>query len=98
MADVFGYYVNLDERGSFYADVRDIRDNTIYEVSSDDEDGTVWEVESGFMSDPHDLEGLAGYLAEMSIIAKGGEILSSDEFEVLDLDASVPASAAMQMK
>lgn len=96
MADVFGYYVNLDERGSFYADVRDIRDNTIYEVRSDD--GSVWEVEAGFMSDPHDLEGLAGYLAEMSIIAKGDEILSSDEFEVLDLDANVPAAAAMQMK
>lgn len=97
MAASFGYYVNLEERGNFYADVRDVRGNTIYEVRSDDEDGTIGEVENGFMSDPHDLEGLSGYLANIAVIAKGDEILSCDEFELLDLDSSAPAVAALQM-
>lgn len=34
---IFGYFVNLDERGEFYADVRDEAGKTVYEIRSEDE-------------------------------------------------------------
>jgi hypothetical protein len=30
----FGYYINLDERGDFYADVRDANGQTVFEIRS----------------------------------------------------------------
>lgn len=78
----YGYYINLDERGEFYADVRDQNGNTIFEVRNDEEDGSIGLVEAGYMRDPHDLSGLADYLATVSkVIPPGATIHPSDEFE-----------------
>ena len=29
---VYRYFINLDERGEFYADVRNVRDRSIFEI------------------------------------------------------------------
>ncbi len=81
--DRFGYYINLDERGDFYADVRDAVGKTVFEVRgggslSEDESSLV---DDGFMADLRDLEGLTNYLREMNLIGPSDEVISSDEFE-----------------
>jgi len=75
-----GYYVNLDERGEFYADVRDPSGATIFEVRSE-EDGSIALIEDGFMRHKTDLGGLAEHLAELGLIGDGAELLPSDRFE-----------------
>lgn len=80
---IYGYYINLDERGDFYADVRDRDGNTVYEVRAGDsleEDGSSI-FDDGFMRHKEDLVGLGRYLRDMGIISKGGELLSMSEFE-----------------
>jgi hypothetical protein len=45
-APLYGYYVNLEERGQFYADVRDEKDQTVYEIKNEDdepEDSDHWD-------------------------------------------------------
>jgi hypothetical protein len=82
----YGYYINLDERGEFSADVRDQADKTIFEVISNPEDGCIDLVEDGFMSDPHDLSGLHEYLVSLGILAQDDELLPADEFELAAFD------------
>lgn len=79
MSDKFGYYINLEERGEFYADVRDAKGNTIYEIRS--EDGEVSPVEDGFMKDTRDVDGLTGYLTDLGVIPAGSEVLEMSDFE-----------------
>jgi len=74
---VFDYHVNLNERGSFYADVRDeITGKTIYEVKEGNEleDGETSLVEDGFMKHNLDTVGLADYLRSLKIIGKNDVI------------------------
>lgn len=52
----FGYYVNLDERGDFYADVRDPSGETIFEIHAEG-DGSIALIEDGFMRHKTDLAG-----------------------------------------
>lgn len=75
-----GYYVNLDERGDFYADVRDPSGATIFEVRSE-EDGTIALIEDGFMRHKTDLDGLAEHLADLGLIGDGAELFPADRFE-----------------
>jgi len=75
-----GYYVNLDERGDFYADVRDPSGATIFEVRSE-EDGSIALIEDGFMRHKTDLDGLAEHLVSLGLIGIGAELLPSDRFE-----------------
>jgi hypothetical protein len=63
----FTYHINLDERGEFYADVRDSDGNTVFEIRSED-DGSISLIEDGFMADKHDMEGLADHLKDMGIM------------------------------
>jgi hypothetical protein len=69
----YTYHVNLDERGIFFADVRDENDATVYELHSDD-DGYIWEVEDGFMRHAQDLAGLTDYLISMEVIPPGSRM------------------------
>lgn len=62
------YYINLDERGEFYADVRDENSKTIYELKSD-ESGVIWSVENGFMNHTRDLDGLTKYLKSIGVLS-----------------------------
>jgi hypothetical protein len=82
----FGYYVNLDERGDFYADVRDPSGTTIFEVRAE-EDGSVAMIEDGFMRHKSDLDGLRDHLVSLGLIGPDAELLPSDRFEArLDAD------------
>lgn len=69
----FTYHVNLDERGYFFADVRDENENSIYDIHSN-EDGEIPEVTDGFMHHSRDLEGLSRHLQSMGIIPKESTI------------------------
>lgn len=35
MRRIYRYFINLDERGEFYADIRDASDNTVLEIDTD---------------------------------------------------------------
>lgn len=79
-SSLFGFYVNLDERGEYRADVRDIHGVTVFEYSSNDE-GVIELVEDGFLAHARDLEGLASYLQERSVIPASAELLDASDFE-----------------
>lgn len=65
---IYVYVVNLDERGDFYADVRNARTGeTVYEIESD-EDGSIEPITDGNMIHKDDLEGLKKYLVSIKII------------------------------
>ena len=80
MSDKFGYYVNLDERGDFYADVRNEAGDTVFEIRSDEE-GVVDLVEDGFMSDKTDISGLRDHLVTFGVVPAGSELMSMSDFE-----------------
>ena len=67
---IYRYYVNLNERGSFYADVRDEAGETVFEVRAGNElpEGEPSLVEDGFMRDLLDTFGLTEYLRELNVI------------------------------
>jgi len=59
---VFKYYINLDERGEFYADVRDPDEKTVFEIKG-------FQIfEDGFMDNKDDIEGLEAYMVELGIM------------------------------
>lgn len=70
------YHINLDERGSFYADVRDESDKTVFEIKAGNELGADESsiFEDGFMRHKNDINGLANYLVDLGVIAKGDGI------------------------
>ncbi len=59
--ETFEYFINLDERGEFYADVRDCTGETILEIEGD----SVFE--DGWMKHNQDLDGLKEYLCFLAI-------------------------------
>ena len=66
---VYRYFINLDERGEFYADVRNVRDRSIFEIKG-------FEIfEDGWMRHMHDLDGLKRYLVHLGLM-KGNQELS----------------------
>lgn len=60
------YYINLDERGDFYADVRDENDNTVYEIKSIEQLNEL--IDNGFMRHSKDIEYLESYLMNIEFI------------------------------
>lgn len=75
----FGYYINLDERGSFFADVRDDAGETIFEIRCEGDD--FWIFEDGWMESKLDVDGLADYMVDLGLITRGSTVLLSHEFE-----------------
>jgi len=79
----FGYYINLDERGDFYADVRDANGQTVFEIRSgaslNEGDSSIFE--DGFMRDKHDISGLTDYLRDIGVIGKSANVIDSSSFE-----------------
>jgi hypothetical protein len=70
---IYGYYINLDERGDFYADVRDENDQTVFELKSEDEEPEYDEEEPEYDEEDGELEeavelSYSGYMGS----AKGG--------------------------
>ncbi len=63
------YHINKDERGEFYAEVRSILGETVFEIFG-------FEIfEDGFMSHKKDVNGLAAYLLSLGILKKGDFII-----------------------
>ena len=58
----FEYYINLDERGDFFADVRNQDGDTVFEIKGYDI------FDDGFMKHKDDLDGLKNYLVDLGII------------------------------
>lgn len=80
MNKLFGYSINLDERGEFYADVRNEAGQSQFEIHAPDEEGgSIFE--DGFMRHKTDIAGLQTYLIGLGVIPKGSEILALADFE-----------------
>lgn len=92
MKKVFGFYVNLDERGEFSADVRDVNENSIYEIEFPCADDEMSLIEAGYMKNPRDISGLTDYLRQVGMIGSEDRILESREFE--SHLASIPNAAS----
>lgn len=85
----YGYYIDLHERGSFIADVRDAQGKTIYEVRAGNELGEdeTSLVDDGFMKHVEDIDGLQAYLIDLKLLQPGDQILTMRDFE-RDLEES----------
>jgi len=66
--EAFEYYINLDERGQFFADVRDSNGETIYEIHGFDL------FDERYMLDKYDVENLADHLVDLEILPLGSFI------------------------
>ncbi len=62
------YFINLDERGEFYADVRDDSNNTIFEIKGFDI------FEDGWMRNKNDLMGLRNHLVDLGVMKDGDDL------------------------
>lgn len=62
------YYINLNERGEFYADVRNPDDKTVYEIHG----FSIFE--DGFMSHDSDIDGLYSYLQDIGVIGENDSL------------------------
>jgi len=65
----YEYFINLDERGEFYADVRDPDGNTVFEIKGFEF------FEDGFMDHKYDLANLEGYLRILEVMPKGATLV-----------------------
>ncbi len=66
---IFEYFINLDERGEFQADVRDPDGKTVYTITGEPCDGFSSDVFShGFMRHKYDLDGLKALLVGLDIM------------------------------
>ena len=58
----YEYFINLDERGEFFADVRSPMGTTIFEIHGFDI------FEDGFMRNNQDLDGLESHLQDLGLL------------------------------
>ena len=65
----YEYYINLNERGFFFADVRDSEGETIFEIHGFDI------FEDGFMRHAYDLDGLRETLVSHGYINKNDNLV-----------------------
>ncbi|MBW4048082.1 MAG: hypothetical protein HIU89_09125 [Proteobacteria bacterium] len=75
---LYGYSINLDERGEFYADVRDSASGeSVYEFGSSKEGdyGAIWEIDDGYMKDKNDTQGLLEMLVQNGVVPSGSTLL-----------------------
>ena len=74
---IYKYFINLNERGSFYADVRDEKGKTVYEVRGGNElpEDETSLVEDGYMKNFTDAYGLQEYLKEIGVIKENAVII-----------------------
>lgn len=79
--ETFVYHINLNERGSFSADVRNQSGETVYEIKAGselaDDESSIFD--DGYMRNPDDLEGLKGYLVDLGIMQDQDELISADQ-------------------
>lgn len=80
LGDAFQYFINLDERGSFSADVRNEQGETVFTIKAGDElaEDETSIFEDGFMRDKNDLEGLREHLMELGIMEIGQNLVKGN--------------------
>ncbi len=68
--NIFTHHINLDERGSYYADVRDAKGETVFVIKSGNEleEGGSDIFDDGFMKHKGDMVGLKDYLISLGIM------------------------------
>lgn len=72
---IYGYIIDLDERGEFRASVRDLRDEIVFEIEG-------FEIfEDGFMRHRDDIDGLHQHLITLGILPKDSELVSGYDSE-----------------
>jgi len=80
----FSYHVNLDERGVFYADVRNSSERTVFEIKIDSDGGDEWDswedniFTDGFMRHKEDIDGLKGYLVDIGVMNAKQRLVMTD--------------------
>ena len=76
---ILEYHINLDERGSFRADVRTPKGKTVFEVLAGDEiaEDETSIFEDGFMSDKSDVSGLLDYLQDLGIAKANDSLIAA---------------------
>ena len=77
-SNIYTYHINLNERGSFIADVRNAKGKTVYEIKAGDELGEdeTSIFDDGYMKNIHDIGGLEEYLKEMQVIPNDAKIIN----------------------
>ena len=80
----FSYHVNLDERGVFYADVRNSSGRTVFEIKIDSDGGDEWDswedniFTDGFMRHKKDIDGLKEYLVDIGVMNAKQRLVMTD--------------------
>ena len=91
----FEYFINLDERGSFNADVRTETGKTVYEIANVEELTDV--IETGYMKNSKDLKGLKEYLVLLGIMEGDDKLTdSSSKVSVPDAELIPPLRTLLQ--
>ncbi len=76
---IFEYYINLDERGEFSADVRNFKGKTIFSITSvfcsaDEIEDMLY----GYMRHKNDIEGLRKYLISSKLIKESDKLIKGN--------------------
>lgn len=88
---IFGYYINLDERGEFYADIRNKIGMTVFAIRTDGSDEDLLGPD-GVMRHKDDIDQLRKTLISQQVIGIDDELLGMVEFEAkLETLMAVPA-------
>jgi len=70
---LYGYYINLDERGEFFADVRRESDGyTVFEIHGFDV------FQDGWMNNKKDVDGLRAMLVDLSILPIACDLVAAN--------------------
>lgn len=67
--ETYLYFINLEERGEFYADVRDDSNNTVFEIKGFDI------FEDGWMRNKNDLMGLRNHLVGLGVMKDDDDLI-----------------------
>ena len=76
----YSYYINLNERGSFYADVRNQNGKTVFEIKAGNELGPdeTSIFDDGYMKNIHDMQGLKEYLVSLGIMKENQKLIDTE--------------------
>jgi len=75
MNNLYKYYVNLDERGEFFADLRTPNDDSLWEA---DTQAMTELIEGGFMQHKTDIASLCFHLIDCGVLPKQSKIVMGD--------------------
>ena len=91
----YGYSINLDERGEFDADVRDLADHSVFRIPSLDrlEDAR----DEGIMRNANDIDGLEHHLKELGVIERDARIQPLSQFESHQKDVIADGEAITEL-